>query len=406
MAGTIGFEDSAFDSTRAPTGEGLAPGAMLSPSIRLFRPLGEGGMGSVWLAEHLALGAPVAVKFLHRSLVQNEACGARFRREALAAARIRSPHVVQILDQGVSDGLPYIVMELLEGETLEAAIERRGRLTISETAEVVRQVGRVLAKAHDLGIAHRDIKPDNLILIEGEMEPFVKVIDFGIAKSGDDAGRITTAGIVMGTPQYMSPEQLAGYDVGAETDLWALGVIAYLCLTGSLPFEGDDMVSVATSMAEDQVAPPSLLCDDLPRSLDAWFQRIFDPNPNLRFPSARALLAALEAALAQPDQGPRLAAAPLAVSPSAGPAVPRATFAPLTIPVATSRSESNATLPSFSRPLATTTASHRAISRSRLPVFMVAMAMLAVLAMGGGAIAWASSPGNSLDNIPNWLVAR
>jgi serine/threonine-protein kinase len=227
-------------------------------------------------------------------------------------------------------------MELLEGETLEAAIERRGRLSIGETAEVGRQVGRVLAKAHDLGIAHRDIKPDNLILIEGEMEPFVKVIDFGIAKSGDDAGRITTAGIVMGTPQYMSPEQLAGYDVGAETDLWALGVIAYLCLTGSLPFEGDDMVSVATSMAEDQVAPPSLLCDDLPRSLDAWFQRIFDPNPNLRFPSARALLAALEAALAQPDQGPVLAARALAVRLRRAPRY-RATFAPL-IPVATSRS--------------------------------------------------------------------
>jgi serine/threonine protein kinase len=410
MAGTIGFEDSAFDSTRMPAGEGLSPGAMLSPSIRLFRPLGEGGMGSVWLAEHLALGTPVAVKFLHRSLVQNEACGARFRREALAAARIRSPHVVQILDQGVSDGLPYIVMELLEGETLEAAIERRGRLTLNETVEIVRQVGRVLAKAHDLGVAHRDIKPDNLILIEGEMEPFVKVIDFGIAKSGDDAGRITTAGIVMGTPQYMSPEQLAGYDVGAETDLWALGVIAYLCLTGCLPFQGDDMVSVATAMAEDQIAPPSMLCAGLPHSLDLWFDRIFDPNPNRRFVSARDMVAALDEALAHPETKEISSAAPIGPTPavSAPPvvAVQAPPLAPFTIPVATTRYEANTTLPSFSRPGATTTASHRAISRSRLPMLLVAMAMLALLAMGGGAIAWANTPGNSLDTIPNWLVAH
>ncbi|MBL8739781.1 MAG: serine/threonine protein kinase [Myxococcales bacterium] len=403
MAGTIGFEDGTFDSTRAPAGEGLVPGAMLSPSIRLFRPLGEGGMGSVWLAEHLALGTPVAVKFLHRSLVQNEACGARFRREALAAARIRSPHVVQILDQGVNDGLPYIVMELLEGETLEAAIERRGRLSLNETIEIVRQVGRVLAKAHDLGVAHRDIKPDNLFLIEGEMEPFVKVIDFGIAKSGDDAGRITTAGVVMGTPQYMSPEQLAGYDVGAETDLWALAVIAYLCLTGSLPFQGDDMVSVATAMAEDQIVPPSRLCDGISPSLDMWFDRAFDANPNRRFNNAREMMTALEHALTSPvpEQRPIPPAAPIA-----RPKAPRPPFAgsePL--PVAVPHGELSTTLPSFSRP-SSTTASHRAIARSRLPVLLVAMAMLALLAMGGGAFAWASTSGRSLDAIPNWLVAH
>jgi len=389
MSGTLGFEGDTFDDRVEPIGEGLAPGLMLSPSIRLFRPLGEGGMGSVWVAEHHALGTPVAVKFLHRSLVQNDSAATRFRREAAAAARIRSPHVVQILDQGVSDGLPYIVMELLEGETLEASLTRRGPIGLAETVEIVRQVGRVLAKAHDLGVAHRDIKPDNLILIEGEMEPFVKVIDFGIAKTGDDAGRVTTAGLVMGTPQYMSPEQLAGYDVDGETDLWALGVIAYRCLTGVLPFEGEDVVGVATAMSEDQVVPASMLRDGVPPGLDTWFDRIFDANPNHRFENARDMLADLEVALHHAAPAP-----PIEIQQEQPFS---ANSAPARDPV-----ELASRLPSFYR-ASSTTAGRRAISRSRLPLLLVATATLALLAMGGGAFAWASTPHGTLGDIPNWL---
>src|SRR4051812_48312510 len=159
------------------TGSEPAPGVELSGSVRLVEKLGEGGMGSVWTAQHLALRTQVAVKFLAAHMAQDAAAAARFQREATAAARIKSPHVVQIFDHGMSaDFGPYIVMELLEGSTLSGFVQRHERLTPAYTARVMTQLCRALGKAHAQGIVHRDIKPDNVFLIDAEHEVFVKVL--------------------------------------------------------------------------------------------------------------------------------------------------------------------------------------------------------------------------------------
>src|SRR3954466_937831 len=187
----------------------LGPGLELAGSIRLETKLGEGGMGSVWTAQHLALKTQVAVKFLAAHMAQDAAAATRFQREAMAAARIKSPHVVQIFDHGMSQDFgPYIVMELLEGETLSAFVQRNGRLTPPVTARIVAQLCRALGKAHSHGIVHRDIKPDNVFLIDAERDAFVKVLDFGIAKNLRDEMSVTSTGSMMGTPHYMSPEQM------------------------------------------------------------------------------------------------------------------------------------------------------------------------------------------------------
>ncbi|WP_437924819.1 serine/threonine-protein kinase [Sorangium sp. So ce291] len=268
--------------------------------LRLIRALGQGGMGSVWLAEHTALKTQVAVKFLRDMYVDHPLAVVRLRREAEAAARIQSPHVVRVFDLGFADqGVPYIVMEHLEGETLQDLVERRGRLSLDETVSIVRQIGAALARAHEAGIVHRDIKPENIFLVEGEREPFVKVLDFGIAKNTvEEAERLTVTGAIMGTPHFMSPEQMAGgAKVGPHSDLWALGVVAYFCLTGKIPFGGATIAAVAVAIDRGSPAPPSRLAPGVPPAVDAWVLSLLEPDPARRAQSARAVLEALDAAL-------------------------------------------------------------------------------------------------------------
>src|SRR5262245_31536554 len=188
----------------------LAAGAMVSPSVRLVRLLGKGGMGSVWVAEHLTLKTLVAVKFMAENFAQSPGAVARFEREAVAAAQIKSPHVVQVFDHGVDEsGVPYIVMELMEGEDLAHRLAAVGHLSPMQTAQIVGQVCKALSKAHAAQIVHRDIKADNIFLVQSDDDVFVKVLDFGIAKRHDDApsSHLTSTGAVVGTPHTMSPEQ-------------------------------------------------------------------------------------------------------------------------------------------------------------------------------------------------------
>ncbi|XXT16698.1 serine/threonine-protein kinase [Sorangium sp. So ce429] len=272
----------------------------VGPQLRLIRALGQGGMGSVWLAEHTALKTQVAVKFLRDMYVDHPLAVVRLRREAEAAARIQSPHVVRVFDLGFTDqGVPYIVMEHLEGETLQDLVDRRRRLSLEETASIVRQIGAALARAHEAGIVHRDIKPENIFLVEGEREPFVKVLDFGIAKNTvEEAERLTVTGAIMGTPHFMSPEQMAGgAKVGPHSDLWALGVVAYFCLTGKIPFDGPTIAAVAVAIDRGSPAPPSRLAPGVPPAVDAWVLSLLEPDPARRVQSARAVLEALDAAL-------------------------------------------------------------------------------------------------------------
>jgi serine/threonine protein kinase len=275
------------------------PGMLLSPQVRLVRELGRGGMGSVWVADHLTSRAPVAVKLFSGHVVgRREEALARFRREASAAARITSPHVVRIFDQGfTAEGSPYIVMELLQGETLAARLERVGRLEVGEVSAVVAQVGSALDAAHELGIIHRDIKPENVFLVSTGAGIFVKVLDFGIAKDSGSGPVLTAPGMIFGTPAYMSPEQLdSTKDVDARTDLWALSVLAYTALTGRPPFGGNTVLETSLAVLRGRFAPPSSWRPDLPPALDRWFGRALSLDRDARFETVQEMVAAFVAA--------------------------------------------------------------------------------------------------------------
>jgi eukaryotic-like serine/threonine-protein kinase len=277
----------------------LEPGAMITDKVRLERPLREGGMGVVWAAHHVGLDVPVAVKFVLDELVERDASVVdRFVFEAKTAARIKSPHVVKVFDQGATpEGVPYLVMELLEGNSLSEWLSLVKRMSLRDTARVVSQVASVLDKAHAAGIVHRDIKPDNVFLVEGERELFVKVLDFGVAKLTRGGGQqVTTAGMAIGTPAYMSPEQvLREGQVTFRADLWALAVTAYEMLTGEVPFMRDDLRALALAICAGEFTPVTKrLPAGAPTELDAWFACALHRDPEERFASAEAMARALE----------------------------------------------------------------------------------------------------------------
>jgi serine/threonine-protein kinase len=278
----------------------LAPGLRVTPALELVRQLGQGGMGTVWIARHHGLSTDVVVKFISGHLAQQADIVARFRREAAAASEVRSPHVVQMLDYGVTaEGLPFIVMELLEGENLEKRIERLGKLPLAETAGLVVQIARALSRAHDKGFIHRDIKPDNIFLCDtGENEAFVKVLDFGIAKAmGPEELSGTATGAMIGTPYFMSPEQVMGSKtIDHRTDLWSLGVVVFNALTGVRPFEGETIGALSVRICSGELPIPSSVNPALPASVDEWFAIACAHKAPARFPSARAMADALVAA--------------------------------------------------------------------------------------------------------------
>ncbi len=278
----------------------MQPGQPITPTIRLVRLLGQGGMGSVWVAEHLALSSHVAVKFMSPQYVQNQELVQRFRTEAVAAAQIKSPHIAQVFDHGfMSDGAPYIVMELLEGEDVRRRVQREGPLPLRDVASIVHQTAKALGRAHQIGIVHRDIKPDNLFLCNSDGDIFVKVLDFGIAKLDRDGHLgVTATGSMVGTPFYMSPEQiLSSKHVDLRTDLWSLAVVVYHALTGHVPFTGETLGSVAVAINSGSFVAPSKVRVDLPPAVDVWFQRALHREPERRFGSAKELAETLEVAL-------------------------------------------------------------------------------------------------------------
>jgi serine/threonine-protein kinase len=258
-------------------------------------------MGEVWIARHRTLDVDVVIKFMAPHLADDASSRARFGREAMAAARVKSPHVVQVLDAGVStDGRPYIVMEMLEGEDLRERLQRVGTLALPDVVTIVTQVGGALARAHERDIVHRDIKPGNVFLCEGQgAEPYAKVLDFGIARLparavGDSS---TETGTVVGTPAYMSPEQLVGIrTLDRRADLWALAALAYRALTGAPPFAGETVGAVAMAISSTRPVAPSSLDPSVPAALDAWCERAFARAIDDRFSSADEMVAALRAA--------------------------------------------------------------------------------------------------------------
>jgi serine/threonine-protein kinase len=251
-------------------------------------------MGTLWVARHLGAGSLVAIKFMAPDISWAESARARFRREAWAAARIDSPHVVQVFDHGVHDEQLFLVMELLDGEDLSSRLKRCGALPLREAAWVLVQAARGLAQAHELGIVHRDLKPANLFLARGPgAVETVKILDFGIAKALFDggAGDPTATGEILGSPEYMSPEQALGNAVDHRSDLWSLALVLYRMLAGRNAFEGQG-ISALLSMLQGGAPPLSGIVAGLPILLDRFFERALARDTAHRFQSAQELAAA------------------------------------------------------------------------------------------------------------------
>ena len=288
--------------SRSQESDVLRSGVVVGERFRLVRELGRGGMGAVWLARHEALQVPCAVKFILEHRADDEESRARFRYEARAAAQVRSPNVVQILDYGVWEDIPYIAMEALEGETLTDLLEREGRLTLDETCEVVTGVSHALARAAARGIVHRDLKPDNIFIVRDGDTIVPKVLDFGVAKSifGSDGLRVeTVTGAILGTPYYLSPEQAHGSKaVDHRSDLWSLAVISYECVTGQLPFDREGLGDLISAIMHGPIPMPTDELAFLPAELDVWWRRAAARDPEARFQSAMAMADSLAAVCA------------------------------------------------------------------------------------------------------------
>jgi serine/threonine protein kinase len=272
----------------------VTAGTVLAGKYRLMSLLGRGGMGSVWRAERMGWQAPVAIKLMNAVDLQDAPALARFQREARLAASLRSIHVVQVLDDGVdpTTGAPFIVMELLDGESLAERLQRVGRLRPPVVAQIITQIARALARAHDAGLIHRDLKPDNILIVRNDDEELVKVLDFGIAKwmwGPQHLSGGTLQGQMLGTPAYMSPEHFANSShIDHRADLWSLGVIAFECMVGVRPFQGETLVSLALSVCSGKFSMASSLAE-VPEGFDMWFARAVAQNPADRYPSARMM---------------------------------------------------------------------------------------------------------------------
>jgi eukaryotic-like serine/threonine-protein kinase len=275
----------------------LGENTVIAQKYRLVRELATGGMGAVWVAHHLQLETPVAIKFMSPSLRRLGDARTRFAREAIAAARLRGPHVVQVLDHGVDGNVPYIVMELLEGEHLGELLRRERRIPIAEAARIAEQVGRALGRAHAAGIVHRDLKPANVFLSRVDGELIAKILDFGICKAMNDEGaNAPRDDVLMGSPQYMAPEQARGAaGVDHRADLWSLGAILYRSVTGVPAFDGVSGVDVIVQVCTGPLPVATRAAPDLPPALDAFFRKALAREPEARFASAREMTAAFSA---------------------------------------------------------------------------------------------------------------
>ena len=277
----------------APDDEDPIIGQLLDGSYEVLRVIGEGGMGRVYEARHTRLHAKrFAVKLLHQELARQPEVVTRFQREAEAASVLTHPNVVGVYDVNTSaDGRPYIVAELLQGEELGRYLDRLDRLPAVEAVHIVRQVCHALGAAHAHGIVHRDVKPENVFLAAPNAT--VKVLDFGISKVSEISDGLTKTGTVMGTPDYMAPEQARGDRVDARADIYAVGAILYRALTGRKPFEGSDPMAILTAVLTQEPERPSTLEPSIPLSLELVVQRTMAKNANERFPTMDALEQAL-----------------------------------------------------------------------------------------------------------------
>ncbi len=304
-------------------------GQIISSKYKLLRLLGDGGMGSVYEAEHLGLGTHVAIKVLHTDLARRAGIAERFLQEARVSAQIRSAHVVQVTDvDRTSDGVAYLVMELLQGEPLSSVVKREQKLAVATACEYTLQILQALEAAHALSVIHRDLKPDNVFVTFQGGKPVLKLIDFGIAKlKSEKDGKtknLTVAGMLMGTPEYMAPEQAySAAEVDVRADLYAVGVMMYEMLSGQAPATADDPRVLILKVERGEVTPLVQAAPGIQPELAGFVHRAMAPRPELRFANATEMRLALEAIAS----GKRVGTAKLHERPAGG-ASPQVSMAP------------------------------------------------------------------------------
>ncbi|MFV8751486.1 serine/threonine-protein kinase [Nannocystaceae bacterium ST9] len=267
----------------------LQNGQKLADRFVVERPLGTGGMGAVYLARDEKLGERVALKILHGMALLDPSSAERLRREASAARRVSHVNVVKIHDIGEDQGHLFLSMEYVEGISLKDLIHKHGTLPLAKIREILVGICQGLAAAHAQGVIHRDLKPGNVLVMPNQQ---IKIIDFGLARVANLEG-MTTTGMLLGTPEYMAPEQIKGGSIDARTDIYALGALTYHALTGRPPFTGDTPIAVSLAQATEEPVPPSRLRAGLDQAWDAFVAKAMSKNREQRFESAIEVEASL-----------------------------------------------------------------------------------------------------------------
>jgi eukaryotic-like serine/threonine-protein kinase len=290
-------------------------GELIAGRYELEELVGRGGMSTVYRAKDRLLERRVAIKLLHEHYSRDDDYVERFRREARAAAQLSHPNIVTVIDRGEDDGRQFIVFEYIDGQNLKQLVESKGRLPVRTALELGIEIGQALAFAHQSGLVHRDVKPQNVLLGNGE----VKVTDFGIARSADVQQGLTQTGTVLGTSDYIAPEQASGRPVSVLSDVYSLGVVIYELLAGEPPYSGDNFLAVAMRHVNDPVPSVVAVRPDVPLRLDAALRRAMAKDPEERFESMAAFVAELESVLdglGEPDGDRTTILPPTAPSPA------------------------------------------------------------------------------------------
>ena len=365
----------------------LPSGTIVAGKLRVGRVIGSGGMGVVYEVEHELTKHRRALKVLHARAAANPSVLERFLREATAAARIGSAHVAETFDAGRLDsGEPYLLMELVDGETLDQRLQRQGPVSPGELAELVFQACEGVQAAHEAGIVHRDLKPENLIVSTRDGAPFVKILDFGISKFDErhtGGFGITTEGMMLGTPYYMSPEQVRGASlIDFRTDIYSLGVILYECACGTVPFDAKSIEALAVRIHEGHPRPLVERSPWLPADFCAIVHRAMARDPADRFETARALGDALEPMRVRTIRAPSTGAPP-----------PRAVVRSSPRPAHDSETVAmSGVLPSTDAGLAATTGSGGARARGWVPRVAGVSALVVVVGAATAVIRLAHGP--------------